>query len=44
MIEIKGISKVYPSGRGVVNALCDISFFIPKGTTLAIAGKSGSGK
>ncbi len=44
MIEIKGISKTYPSGRGVVNALCDISFSIPQGTTLAIAGKSGSGK
>ncbi len=44
MIEIKGLSKTFPSGRGVVNALCDISFSIPRGTTLAIAGKSGSGK
>ncbi len=44
MIESNNISKTYPSGRGVVNALCNVSFSIQKGTTLAIAGKSGSGK
>ena len=44
MIEAENISKTYPSGRGVVNALSNISFSIPKGETLAIAGKSGSGK
>ncbi|MCP3875406.1 MAG: ABC transporter ATP-binding protein [Desulfobacteraceae bacterium] len=44
MINTKNISKTYPSGRGVVNALCNVSFSTPKGATLAIAGKSGSGK
>jgi len=44
MIEIKAISKTYPSGRGIVKALSKISFSAPKGVTLAIAGKSGSGK
>ncbi len=44
MIEIEKVSKAYPSGRGVVKALCDISFSISPGETLAIAGKSGSGK
>lgn len=44
MIEVKNISKIYPSGRGVVKALSNISFTAPKGSTFAIAGKSGSGK
>ncbi|MCD4744368.1 MAG: ABC transporter ATP-binding protein [Desulfobacteraceae bacterium] len=44
MIGAENISKIYPSGRGVVNALSNISFSTPEGATLAIAGKSGSGK
>jgi putative ABC transport system ATP-binding protein len=44
MIEVNNISKIYPSGRGVINALSNVSFSTPKGATLAIAGKSGSGK
>jgi ABC-type lipoprotein export system ATPase subunit len=44
MIEINNISKAYPSGRGIVKALSNISFSCPRGATLAIAGKSGSGK
>ncbi len=44
MIEITNISKTYPSGRGIVKALSNISLSTQKGATLAIAGKSGSGK
>ncbi len=44
MMHINNISKTYPSGRGIVRALCNISFSTPSGATLAITGKSGSGK
>jgi ABC-type lipoprotein export system ATPase subunit len=44
MIQIENISKAYQSGRGRQEALVDLSFHIPKGTTAAIVGKSGSGK
>jgi putative ABC transport system ATP-binding protein len=44
MIQVTGISKRYQSGRGMVNALSDVSFSIGSGRMLAVAGKSGSGK
>ncbi len=41
MIEIKKLTKVYPSG---VKALDDISFSVADGEIAAIIGRSGSGK
>ena len=41
MIEIKNMTKVYPSG---VKALDDISFSVADGEFSAIIGRSGSGK
>lgn len=41
MIEIKNMTKVYPSG---VKALDDISFSVADGEFSAIVGRSGSGK
>jgi putative ABC transport system ATP-binding protein len=44
MIEVKGISKAYGSGQGLFMVLDNVSFTIPDGTSVAIVGKSGSGK
>ena len=44
MIEVKGVSKTYGKKKQFFQALKDVSFKIPKGSSVAIVGKSGSGK
>jgi ABC-type lipoprotein export system ATPase subunit len=44
VIQVSGICKTFPSGRGAVAALNNISFSAGKGDGLVLAGKSGSGK
>jgi ABC-type lipoprotein export system ATPase subunit len=44
MIRLSKVGKVYHSGRGVVEALGDVSIHIRKGAAVAVVGKSGSGK
>lgn len=44
MIEVKGVTKAYKSGRGLFMVLDNVSFTIPDGASVAIVGKSGSGK
>ena len=44
MIRIHGLWKSYPSGRGRIQALSDVSFSVDEGRTLTVVGKSGSGK
>lgn len=46
MIDVRGVSKQYPSGRagGRVDALSGVSFSMEGGSSAAIYGKSGSGK
>lgn len=44
MIEVKNISKMYGKKKTAFDALKDITFSIPKGSSVAIIGKSGSGK
>jgi ABC-type glutathione transport system ATPase component len=41
LVEARGLSKEYGSGRRVVN---DVSFTIRRGETLGLVGESGSGK
>lgn len=48
MLEVKNLVKTYKVGTGFkkepFNAVNDISFNIPKGTTFGLVGESGSGK
>lgn len=41
MIEFAGVSKIYPDGTTAVD---DISFTVPRHTTVVLLGSSGSGK
>ncbi len=44
MIELDGVTKIFQSGRGRVQALSDVSFLLPEAAFAAVVGKSGSGK
>jgi putative ABC transport system ATP-binding protein len=44
LVQVRGISKHYPSGDGFVRAVSDISLSIQDGEFVAIRGRSGSGK
>ncbi|MGR0219605.1 dipeptide ABC transporter ATP-binding protein [Agromyces sp. ZXT2-6] len=44
-IEVENLTKVFKiRGSGEFTAVDDVSFRIPKGTTMALVGESGSGK
>lgn len=44
MIEVRGVTKAYGSGPGLFMVLDNVSFTIPDGASVAVVGKSGSGK
>ena len=44
MIEVRNLTKTYGKGKNKFKALNNISLQIPEGTSVAIIGKSGSGK
>lgn len=44
LIELRGLSKVYPGADGGFTALDGIDLGLPQGELVAIVGKSGSGK
>jgi putative ABC transport system ATP-binding protein len=44
LIEAKGISKIYKTGAGTVEALTDVDLRINQGDFISIMGPSGSGK
>lgn len=44
LVSIRRLSKTFPSERGPVFAVQDVSFSIPKGSIMGLVGESGSGK
>lgn len=44
MLKVENVSKEYPTPRGVLRILSDISLSLDRGDALSIVGPSGSGK
>ena len=44
LLSIRGLSKAFQTTAGLVQALSDVSFDIPKGSIVGLVGESGSGK
>jgi oligopeptide/dipeptide ABC transporter ATP-binding protein len=44
LLQIKNLSKRFETARGVVHAVNDVSFDIPRGSITGLVGESGSGK
>lgn len=44
VIEIKGLKKYFPTPRGILHAVDDVTLRIDRGTTLGVVGESGCGK
>jgi putative ABC transport system ATP-binding protein len=44
MLELRGVSKVYGTGAGEVQALRDVGLSVEAGAMVAVMGPSGSGK
>ena len=44
ILEVRGVSRSYGSGRGRVDALVDVDLSVAAGELVAVMGPSGSGK
>ncbi len=44
LLEVRNLGKTYPTRRGAVQAVSDVSFDVGVGETLALVGESGCGK
>ncbi len=44
LLEISGLSTIFPTDDGIVRAVNDVSFSISRGQTLGLVGESGCGK
>lgn len=44
LLEVKNLKKYFPTGRGTLHAVDDVSFSIEEGKTLGVVGESGCGK
>lgn len=44
VIEVKGLKKYFPTSRGMLHAVDDVTLSINQGKTLGVVGESGCGK
>ena len=44
VIEVQHLKKYFPTSHGMLHAVDDVSFGIPKGATMGVVGESGCGK
>ena len=44
LLDVKGLKKYFPTKRGMLHAVDDVTFTIEKGKTLGVVGESGCGK
>ncbi len=44
LFEVEHLKKYFPTGRGMVHAVDDVTFSIEEGTTMGLVGESGCGK
>ena len=44
VIEVQGLKKYFPTARGMLHAVDDVTFTIERGKTLGVVGESGCGK
>ena len=44
IVEVQHLKKYFRTARGMLHAVDDVSFSIPRGKTLGIVGESGCGK
>src|SRR5438034_5730901 len=44
ILDVRGLTKSYPNGNGMLTVLKEVTFSLAAGSTCAIVGPSGSGK
>ena len=44
LLDVKHLKKYFKTSAGMLHAVDDVSFAIPKGKTLGVVGESGCGK
>ena len=44
LLDVKGLKKYFPTKRGMLHAVDDVTFTLEKGKTLGVVGESGCGK
>ena len=44
ILEVEHLKKYFPTGKGLLHAVDDVSFTLEKGKTLGVVGESGCGK
>ncbi len=44
ILEVQNLKKYFPTAKGLLHAVDDVTFSVEKGTTIGVVGESGCGK